>query len=590
MATHPASLGQRPSPTDSAESAEAKGISSRRLKKREIDRRCQRQARERTKSRIAYLEGLVEDFRQQDASGQVATLMKQLQETEAERDIMAKALKDIQKALDTHRPLKPTEEQPQDKNISVSHRFYEDANAERKPSLASLQDGASLSVLPGPIDAQTDNSNPASSFELAHFPPAPIPHMQAPGKLFAPEVVRLEAASPNCRNQAIVKSKSANDLHQQISYNNNWAIPRHTCSCHSSHNRPRGRRPVWQGNYWKFANEVLSEKFEWSEDVAPASDAVSDDVPVRALIEGWDAVAKRGPLHPSWQILRRIDETLFSMCPNTERLAIMRAMHTLLQFHTESSAERYARLPPWYMRRPSQRIAHSYAIDYFAWPGIRERFIFHEHDYCGNDFWHLFCRSIRILWPYEFRDCYTREIDTGLYKISPMFDHRLSDIKCWTMGPDIFQRFPELYSDMPAFNHIPQTISQGYARPQGRRVCLPLASSPNSGRTVSIEDVDEEEEIKPLVVGNNYVPMETPTAHAPTQAQIHASQQPPPPAQAFAHSIQNQQQDANPPAYNLADFNTIMALDAFACGAINEGDFATVCQSETLNNYPNIIF
>jgi len=43
--------------------------------------------------------------------------------------------------------------------------------------------------------------------------------------------------------------------------------------------------------------------------------------------------------------------------------------------------------------------------------------------------------------------------------VSPLFDQRISDIKCWTMGPDIFQRFPELCTDIPAYSQIPAPMS-----------------------------------------------------------------------------------------------------------------------------------
>ena len=85
------------SPT--AEVDDGKGAdtaTSRRMRKRELDRRCQRIARERTKNRIAYLEGLVEDFRKQDSTGQVATLMKQLSDMGKERDTLVKTLQSIQ--------------------------------------------------------------------------------------------------------------------------------------------------------------------------------------------------------------------------------------------------------------------------------------------------------------------------------------------------------------------------------------------------------------------------------------------------------------------------------------------------------------
>lgn len=557
--------GQPGSPVDSTESKDAKGVSSRRLKKREIDRRCQRQARERTKTRIAYLEGLVEDFRRQDASGQVATLMKQLQEVEAERDIMAKTLKDIQKAMDIHKPLKASEDQPQENYDHISQLTYEDATIERKPSITPVPDG-----LPPPLDFHAESNLP-NNFDLANFS-SPPNQLNSPDMLFAPEVVRLNTDSPISTSQALVQSKAAGESNPMLSkWADNWASPRQSCSCHTCHERRPGRRSVWQGNYWRYANEVLSERFEWGKDILPASDEVSEDVPIRAVLEGWDAVAKRGPLHPSWQILRRIDQTLFVTCPITERLAIMRAMHTLLQFHTESTSERYARLPPWYMRRPSQKIAHSYAIDYFAWPGIRERFIFNEHDYCDNEFWQLFCSSLRILWPYEFRDCYTRETGTGLYKFNPMFDEKLCDIKCWTMGPDIFHRFPELYSDFPTFNQIPQSVTTPPMQMQ-KRLLPPAATSPKARQTAK-----EEEEVKPVAQMSPFVPV--------SNTLFHVQQ---PYGQVLGRPMPNQSPDLNPHQYSLSDYNTIMALDAFAYGAINEADFASV-YPEILEGYPNVI-
>ncbi|KAK4935705.1 hypothetical protein LTR10_023288 [Elasticomyces elasticus] len=553
MAPKSSTMAQRSSPSDPAEQNDAKGVSSRRLKKREIDRRCQRQARERTKTRIAYLEGLVEDFRRKDASGQVATLMQQLKDVEAERDTMSKTLKDIQKAMDVHRPPRVGEdEQAQSIDLLGS------PGNERNSSIISMADDAPLALKTEPGDAEAEI---ADSFDLSHFTPSPTRQFPPQDMLFAPEIVRLDTDSQRPMSQAIVQAKKREE---------NPMPSRHA-------DRVPGRRPVWQGNYWRYANEVLSERFDWTDNVFPESDAMSDDVPIRVLLEGWDAVEQRGPLHPSWQILRRIDQTLFASCPKTERLVILRAMHTLLQFHTESTSERYQKLPPWYMRRPSQTIAHSYAIDFFAWPGIRERFIFGEHNYCQNEFWHLFCKSLRFLWPYEFRDCYTREVETGLYKISTNFDQRLTDIKCWTMGPDIFQRFPELYGDMPSFNHIPRSVSTT-ALQKRKTPAVPSATPVKTTQPVGVLETDEDVP-KPLPRQSRPLPLHS--------SHLHVQQ---PNAQAYTQHIQGQPPSNNPHAYDISEFNHVMALDAFAYGAISETDFANVYQPEMLDNFQNVIF
>jgi len=561
---------QRPNGADVTDLQDGQGVSSRRLKKREIDRRCQRQARERTKTRIAYLEGLVEDFRRQDSSGQVATLMKQLQEVEAERDTMSKTLKDIQKAMDVHKPSRPDQEPAKQSTFSYNNpaqMIWDDNDVEeQKPSIISLEE-ATLATL--------NNHRPESlqqnDFELATFSPSPSVVLPAQEILFGPQVVRLDSDSPQSTSQALVQSKAVHDPTLMASaYAKNWDQPLNGCSCQNNHDDSimPGRKSIWRGNYWRYANEVLSERFDWPEEVEPTCDAVADDVPVRAVLEGWDAVAKRGPLHPSWEILRRIDQTLFRSCPQTERLAILRAMHSLLQFHTQSTSDRYSRLPPWYNKRPAQKIAHSYAIDYFAWPGLRERFIFGEHDYCGNEFWHLFNKSLHVLWPYEFRDCYTREIETGLYKVSPHFDERLRDIKSWTMGPDIFQRFPELYCDIPSYNTIPANIISRSSRAQS----LLLAAPPSTSEKQKITPVEKKKQARPKVQHQQH---ENHTAYSGSSVQM--------PGQNTPHF-------SNAGPYIMPQQNSMTPLDAFAYGAISEAEFAAMYHPEDLEGYPNIIF
>lgn len=92
-------------------------------------------------------------------------------------------------------------------------------------------------------------------------------------------------------------------------------------------------------------------------------------------------------------------------------------------------------------------------------PGVRERFVFAQHQYCSNSFWKVFADSFRILWPYEFRDCYKTSTETGLYSLSHEFENRINEIGSWTMAPDFFHRYPEMYADIPSFNSVPPACS-----------------------------------------------------------------------------------------------------------------------------------
>ncbi|KAK5958806.1 hypothetical protein OHC33_000649 [Knufia fluminis] len=400
-------------------SSSTPAVSARVLKKRETDRKCQRMIRERTKSRITYLEGLVEQFRSQDATGQVETLMTQLSEVKEERDTLAKQVKNIENIICGNK----MKEEPDTKDLSLIRSRSEES--EQQPSLS--------------VDTQQAyHNNPSSVDGLTTSSPKDTPIYS----VFNEEYQK----------------------HIEGSSRSSWAAstlqpgPDTPCEC-SAH--PSALDPTKPLNKWRYANETLSDWFRWSPQALDVTkyDAYNDDVPVRAIVEGWDAVEKEGHMHPAWRLLRGIDQTIFITCEPRERLAILTVMGLLLQAHLNPTTEQHKKLPAFYVKRPSQDMLHSYATEYFAWPGLRERFVFSEHRYCSNIFWRLFCLSLRLQWPYEFRDCYTRNVTTGLYRISPTFHERVTDIRCWTMGNDMFKQYPELISDIPTWNFIPGSLA-----------------------------------------------------------------------------------------------------------------------------------
>ncbi|EWZ78771.1 hypothetical protein FOXG_14213 [Fusarium oxysporum f. sp. lycopersici 4287] len=75
---------------------------ARRLKKRELDRKAQRLARERTKSRIAQLESMVDILRQDDSKAQIATLMDQLGKVTKDRDNLLQVLESLGSTIRRH--------------------------------------------------------------------------------------------------------------------------------------------------------------------------------------------------------------------------------------------------------------------------------------------------------------------------------------------------------------------------------------------------------------------------------------------------------------------------------------------------------
>jgi len=76
-----------------------------------------------------------------------------------------------------------------------------------------------------------------------------------------------------------------------------------------------------------------------------------------------------------------------------------------------------------------------------------------------------------------------RDTEMGLYKVSPTFRKRISDLKSWTMGPDLFKQFPELYADIPVSSTVPRSIwdgSQSHSKKPDEEMITPAASTSDS--------------------------------------------------------------------------------------------------------------
>lgn len=88
-------------------------------------------------------------------------------------------------------------------------------------------------------------------------------------------------------------------------------------------------------------------------------------------------------------------------------------------------------------------------------PGVREHLLFSPRKYATNTFMEEFRSQCAFLWPFEPEDTYIRDNATGLYSYSPQFIQRQLDLRCWTMRPDFFKKFPELKPDIPVFSPPP---------------------------------------------------------------------------------------------------------------------------------------
>jgi hypothetical protein len=310
----------------------ADSVDSRRLKKRELDRRCQRMARERTKQRIAYLEELVDNFRKQDASGQVANLMKQLADVQRERDELAKTLKTIANSLRSHEVL----------NTDAS----KSVDGEGKDEVSADEVLVGTTALPRP-----GNSIPINNTRLLPvddtLTEAAIDDSPEERPLMLDDNFRQEpATSPEEVNVDVTNLASPEVLDPDPVY----PKAEESCDC-CPKNTPPGYRPPL--NIWRYACEALSTRERLPTEIMRIEDVYAEDIPVRAILEGWDSVTAfyGGSLPPLWQKLRLVDEIVFDGMEIKERLACMHVMHLLYSYHSEPTTERRKKLPSWYLKR-----------------------------------------------------------------------------------------------------------------------------------------------------------------------------------------------------------------------------------------------
>ncbi|KAG7054487.1 bzip transcription factor [Colletotrichum scovillei] len=186
----------------------------------------------------------------------------------------------------------------------------------------------------------------------------------------------------------------------------------------------------------------------------PVFDSSADEVLEKEMGDDMDSFMDESSLDISQFLgdsMFQPDFTTTAPSKNMKRLAVLFIIHLLMRAYADPTLVKSAVVPVWYLKSPLQEITHDPSADYFAWPALRYRFAIAPHRYCSNLFWHMFKEHLRIVWPYDFRDCYIRNMQLGTYGLSPLFKEKIHDLRSWTMAPDFFAQFPELMQDIPKF-------------------------------------------------------------------------------------------------------------------------------------------
>ncbi|KAF5724356.1 hypothetical protein FMUND_921 [Fusarium mundagurra] len=420
---------------------------ARRLKKRELDRKAQRLARERTKSRIVQLESMVDILQQDNSNAQIATLMDQLGKVTKERDNLLQVLDSLRSTICRHLgdstmsepPSDTTSDSSQHAGLAQSVPITTPRSTSETSSSATLE----LPVNPVPPDPFTYGGR---NYTVSN---EPYPTTMAFDNFILPPAENAFMPTQHVLPDIHTPPEEVDVIIPKASVLCPCSIPT-SCGANFHYVKP---------NIWRAINEVLVKPTKLSAEEIAIEEYNAEDIPVRAILEGWDSIERAGKMTPTWRKLRKADELCFTNCADTERLAVMKICHLLITYHGDPTLERRATLPRWYWNRPSQVLPHSYGIDFFVWPGFRERLIFCQHQYCANSFWELLQTNLKILWSDSFQDTFYHNAHTGKYHISPVFEQRIRDINAWTMAKDFFKHFPELSEDIPTYMGITASLA-----------------------------------------------------------------------------------------------------------------------------------
>lgn len=340
------------SPRDSNQGNEDRESVLRLQRKRSRDRHSQRQARERTKTRLAFLESLVKEMTDQEASGNTATLLQEFTEVKQQRDQLAKAFEAVAKIMSANQlpALQPTPlsiesvaggTQETLQITCTAAPSADDVSSHTEDSL--FHDGHLLEsggLQPQFTGSQSILMEPTASESVGLDP------------LYFSQEDAATLATIDASAGALAHHENpspGSSLWEQVSLDPPCQT---TCECYDT--RP-GSRHNGEKSMWRRANEKLADTYGLDPSLHWTLDNIDEDLPVRAVLDGWDSAANfwgMETLPPLWQILRGVDEILFAHdSGKVERLAILKLLYLRLVFLREPCLERLQKIPPWYNRR-----------------------------------------------------------------------------------------------------------------------------------------------------------------------------------------------------------------------------------------------
>jgi hypothetical protein len=202
----------------------------------------------------------------------------------------------------------------------------------------------------------------------------------------------------------------------------------------------------WNDRWWQTANQSYEKIFNVGRYGSQAADMINVGTLFKAVRDGWNSLNIRDQNNPVLMILREMDEKVFFQKDNVSRVALAIKSHRLMKYYLNADRANLVELADWQRPRPSQKAyKHPIAIDFFAWPGLRDKMVKHHAQYFQTtDFSEAYRKHFKFSWPFSFEDTYHYDERTDTYRLSPLFEKYHRDLKNWRFEESFFKKYPEL--------------------------------------------------------------------------------------------------------------------------------------------------
>ncbi|KAF2131866.1 hypothetical protein P153DRAFT_354555 [Dothidotthia symphoricarpi CBS 119687] len=459
------------------------GEQERRERKRAIDREAQRSLREKTKTHIAELERTIQILRDQDRNGATASLLSEIDTLRTENERLKDVIESVKSVIGgdvlSRNTAPPATNGGGSGNSPVASSADEAHRLVGQPSPRPRTTSFTCEAKPPQLTVD-DLSNPFHVYDqkLNIAGPLDIDGMTIMGDMEAhpASIADLGSNLDMSINLAPVERPPKDDDVEELPWGDdpataswapmmaemfglNWRKPSNPVVLYIGDPEPPlvpSHSPITPCEISRKTNELLGKVFSYRSTAGAGSLAFHKgyhaevELLYLGIKDGWSATYNEWMQSPTLSILKQVDELLFCELPKVQRLAAAYKNFKLLKYYLNATKEELAKVPAWLRPGISQsRTQHPIAIDFFAWPTLRDRLIEMQDTFLYRpDFSYDYRNYLRFEWPFSYEDAFYFDEASATHYPSPVFERYHGDLKNWSVAPQFFTRFPEMWGDI----------------------------------------------------------------------------------------------------------------------------------------------